>query len=925
MSSSIFDKVYNKFEEAASKAKDNKIIKKKADLIFKTLISYQEKYNESQDFLENQLDNLNDLFSKLSKLSDQISNDSIQNSILFSLRDGKKIEQIIIDINASMNDITASLRAMGVTDLTEFPTDTFSQDIYSVHEYLDEIFNKVQQRKKETKQMLNICTDNLNLNNESTINILERYKKDYEKEFQYPKTKNFLYYSDDQYYYFEGTYGGEKIMLMRIEDNHKIGRILDVFAQLDYKYVEKFIGFSIENKNENEEPTILIGTKRNGTSLFDIFHKKKSDNSGSKAKLEDRTILIYKIIQAMIYIHSRNIIHRNLTMSSINVCYNENDEVYPIIVNFKSSRPMPSKSYDINMTQYDKEYDTSPTFFFAPEYYNGTIYDESIDVFSFAGIMYELATGKAPFDKKSMEEVKRLMIEGKEGEEDKYRPSLVKLRKDNPDLANLIENCWKQNPKQRYTFSQILKEMSEKNIVFPKDKQSAQKIKDFYKAATRNEEKIKDCLVYIDSIKKGIRNAYQYRYELYSIISFLNDYQNFLQEYKPPNKSNKNIDILLSKLPAFSKLVSSVSYENFKDSKANEIEVGEITNGINKFMGDINNLMKELGYSSNEQFQESEEDVIYDFHELCIIFSNKEDLKGKFYDIKDFLGDAKWRKVMNMSKEITSKRITNLLSKFKRYDCSDFLQNSIKNSSSYLDEDDEPVNYNDIGIGHNDDKDKGIINREKKSTVYEGRTSTGDAPMIIKIFDFPTLQNEKNCIMIQKEIEDNSKIDLKYISKLVGYAFDEQKCNVWLLIESVNDVYGQLLKNQIPKLSNELKKNISFKLADLFKYLSSLKIDHRDITTSSIIIDGGNPKLIDLGDESQNDYALSFSKILYEMLTGKEAPKESNFKFDGEYNEKSELQKLIELGFQTDQKCSFDDMFNRMNNYKDHLDFSNSI
>ncbi|KAL8160325.1 hypothetical protein V2J09_001862 [Rumex salicifolius] len=85
-----------------------------------------------------------------------------------------------------------------------------------------------------------------------------------------------------------------------------------------------------------------------------------------------------------------------------------------------------------------------------PEVHNDEIFDKSIDVYSFAVILYEMIEGMHPFYPKSPIEATKIMCtEGR-------RPPFKKLKHFPPELKQLTEECWSMNPSARPSFAEII-------------------------------------------------------------------------------------------------------------------------------------------------------------------------------------------------------------------------------------------------------------------------------------------------------------------------------------------------------------------------------------------------------------------------------------------------------------------------------------
>nr|WDD38959.1 integrin-linked protein kinase 1 [Fagopyrum tataricum] len=85
-----------------------------------------------------------------------------------------------------------------------------------------------------------------------------------------------------------------------------------------------------------------------------------------------------------------------------------------------------------------------------PEVHNNDIFDKSIDVYSFAVILYEMIEGMHPFHPHSPEEASRLMC--KEGK----RPPFKKFKHFPAELKQLTEECWSKDPLARPSFADII-------------------------------------------------------------------------------------------------------------------------------------------------------------------------------------------------------------------------------------------------------------------------------------------------------------------------------------------------------------------------------------------------------------------------------------------------------------------------------------
>lgn len=99
---------------------------------------------------------------------------------------------------------------------------------------------------------------------------------------------------------------------------------------------------------------------------------------------------------------------------------------------------------------------SSQSAYIAPELLRGVAFDKSVDVYSFAMILYQMIEGSAPFAGKSEEEVRCAVVENCE------RPLFkLKAKYYPPGLKQLIQACWHEVPSQRPNFGNIINDLEE--------------------------------------------------------------------------------------------------------------------------------------------------------------------------------------------------------------------------------------------------------------------------------------------------------------------------------------------------------------------------------------------------------------------------------------------------------------------------------
>jgi len=86
----------------------------------------------------------------------------------------------------------------------------------------------------------------------------------------------------------------------------------------------------------------------------------------------------------------------------------------------------------------------------APEVFTGQTYDEKVDVYSYAMILFEIICREIPFEEEEPANVGRLTVQG-------ARPDMEAVPPDCPAiLRDLMTTCWAADPPQRPPFTDIM-------------------------------------------------------------------------------------------------------------------------------------------------------------------------------------------------------------------------------------------------------------------------------------------------------------------------------------------------------------------------------------------------------------------------------------------------------------------------------------
>ncbi|KAK8875996.1 hypothetical protein M9Y10_006179 [Tritrichomonas musculus] len=176
------------------------------------------------------------------------------------------------------------------------------------------------------------------------------------------------------------------------------------------------------------------------TKKIKISIKSKSKTSTNFLNPTDLSIIGLCIAKGMKYLHKINIIHRDLKTQNILL----DEKKLPVICDFGTSR------------QFDILSNSRPAMtgqcgtpnYMAPEFIKNESYDQSVDVYSYGVILWEMLTRETPYGGKDAPQVIYMILSNK----------MLEIPEDTPEnLKKLILSCWSIDPSHRPTFSQIVK------------------------------------------------------------------------------------------------------------------------------------------------------------------------------------------------------------------------------------------------------------------------------------------------------------------------------------------------------------------------------------------------------------------------------------------------------------------------------------
>ncbi|KAL6639361.1 hypothetical protein ACP70R_023091 [Stipagrostis hirtigluma subsp. patula] len=231
---------------------------------------------------------------------------------------------------------------------------------------------------------------------------------------------------------YHGTYCSQDVAIKVLKPERVSVDMLREFAQEVYimkkvrhKNVVQFIGAC------TRPPILCIVTEfMHGGSIFDFLYNKRGS-----FQLPDVLRVASDVSKGMNYLHQINIIHRDLKTANLLM-----DDQVVKVADFGVARV---KDQSGVMTA-----ETGTYRWMAPEVIEHLPYDHRADVFSFGIVLWELLTGKLPYEDMTPLQAAVAVVQKD------LRPAIP--ADTHPMLVDLLQRCWQKDPALRPTFAEIL-------------------------------------------------------------------------------------------------------------------------------------------------------------------------------------------------------------------------------------------------------------------------------------------------------------------------------------------------------------------------------------------------------------------------------------------------------------------------------------
>lgn len=247
---------------------------------------------------------------------------------------------------------------------------------------------------------------------------------------------------------FKGTYLGRtvaikqifKLRSMDIKEQVAFNREVSVLAKIKHKNLVQLYGVAF-----SERPYKIVTEFCEGGTLFELLHNCRE----VELNWDQRLKMCSDVASGMDNLHTcrPQVIHRDL--KSLNLLLQEHVDRPGKLPLVKVTDFGLSRMKDPEVAWGKMTAQVGTMHWMAPEVFQGTDYDQKVDVYSYAMVLFEIMCRDVPFRQEDPGKIGQLTSKG-------GRPGLEAMPKDTPPaLRDLMFACWEHDPQDRPPFSRI--------------------------------------------------------------------------------------------------------------------------------------------------------------------------------------------------------------------------------------------------------------------------------------------------------------------------------------------------------------------------------------------------------------------------------------------------------------------------------------
>ena len=478
----------------------------------------------------------------------------------------------------------------------------------------------------------------------------------------------------------------------------------------------------------------------NDGDLSKKIKTQKNKIIGEKYFSEEKIMqYFYQICRGLQYIHSKNIIHRDI--KSQNIFLMKNGKIK--IGDFGIAKALTNTKNNATTI-------IGTPYYFSPEIINGEPYNYKTDIWSLGVVLYEMCCLKLPFESNNIAQLSIKIMKGK------YDPIPNRYSK---NMANLIKNMLNIDQKLRPNINEVLQSPLLKNYHNNK----------YANKSSKN----------LSSNKKPIINSYKSQYNFKINEQLLEQKQNERKSLvnKNSNYKEKSCSPMIFKNKS---CIENLSLNNQKNNKQSD-SLFELPKASNKNKTKKSNIFKRISTQNemlpkvnlNEDIDSNKKNnVNFSVNIVNNIYNNNNIAKNmNFFE----------RPKDNLIKE--NKKSINMHSFNKNLNSIDFNKNSNINKSPI-----DNVSNNNIFYNINLANKEEIINRSNEFDInFSGKSIIFDKEKTIHLLNENKNKEKENDK--KKEREEDSPIEekihsSKYINEsLYNFNFDENSIKMFTLKE----------------------------------------------------------------------------------------------------------------------------------------------
>ena len=515
----------------------------------------------------------------------------------------------------------------------------------------------------------------------------------------------------------------------------------------------------------------------NDGDLSKKIKTQKNKIIGEKYFSEEKIMqYFYQICRGLQYIHSKNIIHRDI--KSQNIFLMKNGKIK--IGDFGIAKALTNTKNNATTI-------IGTPYYFSPEIINGEPYNYKTDIWSLGVVLYEMCCLKLPFESNNIAQLSIKIMKGK------YDPIPNRYSK---NMANLIKNMLNIDQKLRPNINEVMQSPLLKNYHNNK----------YANKSSKN----------LSSNKKPIINSYKSQYNFKINEQLLEQKQNERKSLvnKNSNYKEKSCSPMIFKNKS---CIENLSLNNQKNNKQSD-SLFELPKASNKNKTKKSNIFKRISTQNemlpkvnlNEDIDSNKKNnVNFSVNIANNIYNNNNIAKNmNFFE----------RPKDNLIKE--NKKSINMHSFNKNLNSIDFNKNSNINKSPI-----DNVSNNNIFYNINLANKEEIINRSNEFDInFSGKSIIFDKEKTIHLLNENENKEKENDN--KKEREEDSPIEekihsSKYINEsLYNFNFDENSIKMFTLkeeeeeetIKSTGTLYNFDEENTKLNIEKTEKNNIEEKI-----------------------------------------------------------------------------------------------------------------